>query len=43
MYEKPFANNNVHLIKILNLKMEEGTPLAQQLNELILSQNNSCL
>ena len=34
MYEKPLANNKVQLIKkLFNLKMVEGTPMAQHLNE----------
>lgn len=34
MYEKPSANNKVHLMKkLFNLKMAEGTPVAQHLNE----------
>ena len=34
MYEKPLANNKVHLMKkLFNLKMVEGTPVAQHLNE----------
>ena len=34
MYEKPSANNNVHLMKkLFNLKMVEGTPITQHLNE----------
>ena len=34
MYEKPSANNKVHLMKkLFNLKMVEGTPMAQHLNE----------
>ena len=34
MYEKPSANNKVHLMKkLFNLKMVEGTPAAQHLNE----------
>ena len=34
MYEKPLANNKVQLIKkLFNLKMVEGTPVAQHLNE----------
>ena len=34
MYEKPLANNNVHLMKkLFNLKMVEGTSVAQHLNE----------
>ena len=34
MYEKPSANNKVHLMKkLFNLKMVEGTPVAQHLNE----------
>ena len=29
MYEKPLANNKVHLMKkLFNLKMVEGTPMA---------------
>ena len=33
MYEKPSANNKVHLIKkLFNLKVE-GTPIARHLNE----------
>ena len=33
MYEKPLANNKLHLIKkLFNLKVE-GTPIARQLNE----------
>ena len=34
MYEKPLTNNNVHLMKkLFNLKMVEGTLVAQFLNE----------
>ena len=34
MYEKPSANNKVHLMKkLFNLKMEENTSVAQNLNE----------
>ena len=34
MYEKPSANNKVHLMKkLFNLKMAEGTAVAQHLNE----------
>ena len=34
MYEKPSTNNKVHLMKkLFNLKMVEGTPMAQHLNE----------
>ncbi|XP_059437679.1 retrovirus-related Pol polyprotein from transposon TNT 1-94 isoform X1 [Corylus avellana] len=34
MYEKPSANNKMHLMKkLFNLKMAEGTPVAQHLNE----------
>ena len=34
MYEKPSANNKMHLMKkLFNLKMVEGTPVAQHLNE----------
>ena len=34
MYEKPSANNKVHLMKkLFILKMVEGTPVAQHLNE----------
>ena len=34
MYEKPSANNKVHLMKkLFNLKKIEGTPVAQHLNE----------
>ena len=34
MYEKPLANNKVQLIKkLFNLKMVEGSPMAQHLNE----------
>ena len=34
MYEKPSANNKVHLMKkLFNLKMEENTSVAQHLNE----------
>ena len=34
MYEKPLANNKVHLMKkLFNLKMVEFTPVAQHLNE----------
>ena len=34
MYEKPSANKKVHLMKkLFNLKMVEGTPVAQHLNE----------
>ena len=34
MYEKSSANNKVHLMKkIFNLKMVEGTPVTQYLNE----------
>ena len=34
MYEKPSANNKVHLMKkLFNLKMVEGTPVTQHLNE----------
>ena len=34
MYEKSSANNKVHLMKkLFNLKMVEGTPVAQHLNE----------
>ena len=34
MYEKPLANNKVHLMKkLFNLKKAEGTPVAQHLNE----------
>ena len=34
MYEKPSANNKVHLMKkLFNLKMVDGTSVAQHLNE----------
>ena len=34
MYEKPFANNKVHLMKkLFNLKMAENASVAQRLNE----------
>ena len=34
MYEKPSANNKVHLMKkLFNLKMVEGMPITQHLNE----------
>ena len=34
MYEKPSTNNKVHLMKkLFILKMVEGTPVAQHLNE----------
>ena len=34
IYEKPSGNNKVHLMKkLFNLKMVEGTPVAQHLNE----------
>jgi hypothetical protein len=34
MYEKPSANNKVHLMKkLFNLKMAEGASVAQHLNE----------
>ena len=34
MHEKPSAKNKVHLMKkLFNLKMVEGTPVAQHLNE----------
>ena len=34
MYEKPSANNKVHLMKkFFNLKMAEGTLITQHLNE----------
>ena len=34
MYEKPSANNKVHLMKkLFNLKMAEGTHVTQHLNE----------
>ena len=34
MYEKPFANNKVHLMKkLFNLKMAENASIAQHLNE----------
>ena len=34
MYEKPLTNNKVHLMKkLFNLKMAEGTSVAQHLNE----------
>ena len=34
MYEKPSAKNKVHLRKkLFNLKMADGTPIAQHLNE----------
>ena len=34
MYEKPSANNKVHLMKkLLNLKMVENASVAQHLNE----------
>jgi hypothetical protein len=34
MYEKPLANNKVHLMKkLFNLKMAEGASMAQHLNE----------
>ena len=34
MYEKPSANKKVHLMKkLFNLKMVEGTPVAQHLNK----------
>ena len=40
MYEKPSANNKVHLIKkLFNLKMAEGTPITQHLNEFIIITN----
>ena len=35
IYEKPFANNNVHMIKkLLNLTMAENASIAPHLNEL---------
>jgi hypothetical protein len=34
MYEKPSANNKVHLVKkLFNLKMAEGASVARHLNE----------
>ena len=34
MYEKPFANNKIHLMKkLFNLKMAENASIAQHLNE----------
>ena len=34
MYEKPFANNKVHLMKkLFNLKMTENASVAQHLNK----------
>ena len=34
MYEKPSANNKMHLMKkLFNLKMAKGTPVTQHLNE----------
>ena len=34
MYEKPSANNKVHLMKkLFNIKNAESTPVAQHLNE----------
>ena len=34
MYKKPSANNKVHLMKkLFNLKMAEGMPITQHLNE----------
>ena len=34
MYEKPSTNNKVHLMKkLFNLKMAEGMPVTQHLNE----------
>jgi hypothetical protein len=34
MYRKPFDNNKVHLMKkLFNMKMAEGTLVAQHLNE----------
>ena len=34
MYEKPFVNNKVHLMKkLFNLKMTEGMTVTQHLNE----------
>ena len=34
MYEKPSANKKVHLMKkLFNLKMADGTPVAQHLND----------
>ena len=34
MYEKPLANNKVHLMKkLFNLKMAENVSVAQHLNE----------
>ena len=34
MYEKPSANNKVHLIKkLFNLKMAEGAAVVKHLNE----------
>ena len=41
MYEKPSANNKVHLMKkLFNLKMAENASVAQHLNDLTLSQIN---
>jgi hypothetical protein len=38
MYEKPLANNKVHLMKkLFNLKMAEGAAVAKHLNEINLS------
>ena len=33
MYEKPLANNKVHLMKKFNLKKAKGTLVVQHLNE----------
>ena len=38
IYEKPSANNKVHLMKkLFNLKMAENASIAQYLNEFTLS------
>ena len=42
MYEKPFANNKVHLMKkLFNLKMTENASVAQHLNEFNTITNQS--
>lgn len=40
MYEKPSANNKVHLMeKLFNLNMAEGAPVAKNLNEFDITTN----
>ena len=43
MYEKPLANNKVHLIKkLFNLKMAKNASISQHLNEFNIITNQLC-